>query len=743
MKQSEGGASEEGADETAGGGSYPPPLSWASILVGSSPTRWLFFRRVEHSVEHFGEILMQNSYVHDLTSVYLGIFNDAKYAFPTLSQELVKDQQRLITLIETRGLPFLTVDLPNLGKHLDRCLSQGKYIPSGLPASRLVSARVKIPVLFRGLYLLVFDADGCLKEECDVAALFFLRQFLYCAKKASIMCCEGAILEAINSFIALEAELPVPDPWWDCGSGENSTSTTICTETFTGFRHDAMYRARADEAQVSFTSLATLDKVFGLLVASLGVYNTEDWRFKHGHGAVSNLPRSGNRYEFAGWSGALETVFPYADMAFSSHAHWADASQFYACDVDGCGEGSPSNSYPPLVLNREWGPKPASKLIAVEKTFLKPRLIASEPVENMWCQQNVRDYMYARVREGWVGNFIKFDDQTQNQSLCLEASLDGSLATIDLSEASDRVTCQAVAQAFRGNPPLLRALRAVRTQLCKVPEYGIVELRKFSTMGNACTFPVESLIFLGVALAGCLGEERFVTAENIQRLRGKVSVFGDDIIVPKDKVGAVMKLLEVLHFKVNVSKSYYEGNFRESCGVDAYRGINITPVYWRKLFDGTPESYSSSLETANNFYKRFLVTTSEAVRTSTQSGSIRFPVVPVGSCAAGFESFVTPKPFARWRRNEGLQADEFLLPVLNQVVKVDKICDATAMLQFFTELPDPFTKWESGLRGRPVLKIRHSWVSVDQFYGAKASQPFTIPNLPMSSLVARTWQVNG
>lgn len=644
---------------------------------------------------------MLKSYVKTLTSVYLGILEDVKYAFPAMGPDLVKDQRRLLTLVENRGLPFLMVDLPNLGKHLDRCLAKGHYSSSGLPASKPISASVGIPVLFRGLYLMLFDEQGnLLKEELNGEALFFLRQLLLGAKRAKIMCSETAINQAIDSFGAVDGLLPAPHPFWDDMSASVREETT-----FLGFAKDALYTDRADQAQVKHTSLETLDKVFSVLVHALGEYDSSEWGFSHGHGSVSNMPSEANRYHFREWPEMLETEFPFADVAYHSYSAWADSmvgNDFV--------EARPSGNAPQLTEVGSF--HSPSKLMAVAKTLTKPRLIASEPAESMFCQQNIRRYMYSRVRKTWIGDFIKFDDQSQNQELCLAGSRDGSLATLDLSEASDRVTCQCVGNVFRGNHPLLRALRATRTPHCEV-RGTIVKLNKFSTMGNATTFPVQSLIFLGIAIAGCLGAGGVVTPQRIKRLRGKVSVFGDDIIVPTERVGAVIELLECLHFKVNVAKSYAEGNFRESCGVDAYKGTNVTPVYWRTLFDGSPESYDATVATSNNFYKRFLVVTSQVVRTSIQAGGgrIRFPLVPMDSRVVGFHSFVKPDTDAPKRWNEGLQREEFRLPCFTMKQEVVKSHDDSAMLQFFTELPDPLTKWESGIRCREVLKIKHDWVS--------------------------------
>ena len=118
-------------------------------------------------------------------------------------------------------------------------------------------------------------------------------------------------------------------------------------------------------------------------------------------------------------------------------------------------------------------------------------------------------------------------------------------------------------------------------------------LRKFSTMGNACTFPVESLLFFSIAVAAILTVRKVTpTKEAIKDAATEVAVFGDDIVAPKDSRELLKRALVVLDFKVNVDKSYEAGRFRESCGVDAYAGANVTPTYLRSLASGSPDRKS-------------------------------------------------------------------------------------------------------------------------------------------------------
>lgn len=655
---------------------------------------------------------MVKRYVDYYVGLYNALLLDATYARPTLGSEFARDSIRLRRLIDQRGLPFLMVDLPAMGKHLDRCLAEGKYKLSGLPGSRRYSNRTPIPKLFRGLYLLIFDEDGTLKEDFDYEAVFLLRQFLYCAKKATVDCSAESEALEIQAFIDTDGLLPEPDPWW---VEERCTENSL---PFAGFSASLRYVQRSGqlpwspgvlpEGRISANALdqsllAMLDRIACMVTSALGPYRPEEWKFKHGPGVVSDVKPDQDRYRFELWPDRLEDVFPRADVAYCNYAWWAD-------DAQG------------KMRTKEL---PHSRLIAVPKTLKKPRLIAAEPSAHMFCQQNIWHYFRVRCADTWLGDFVRFTDQSQNQELCLRGSLDGSLATIDLSAASDRVSCLCVGNMFRSNEGLLHALRSTRTHFCELPLEDSegkrikLELRKYSTMGNATTFPVESLIFLSIAIAACLVDElasnQRTLTERVRQLAGSVSVFGDDLIVPRDKVGLVVRLLTLLDFKVNNDKSFWTGRFRESCGVDAFGGHEITPVYASKPFDNSPESYAAAIDISNNLYRRFLVHAANYVQSTV--GRIKFPVVPIDSGVVGFQSFVTPSlDLLKGRWHQGLQERQIRVPSFHTSNEVLPPADFnTCLLQYFTEEPDPFTMWTSGIRTRPVLKIKHRWVSATQY----------------------------
>jgi hypothetical protein len=639
---------------------------------------------------------MSNRHVSELRKVYEHIFADATYAFPTLRMEFERDLTHLQALVERRGVSVYLEILPSIGKHFDRCLANGQYCRSGIPLTKRVSGRVLVPAFLRGLYLLIFDESGRLKDDANLEAVFFLRQIVFAAKKASFPCTAEKIATEVDEFYAVDQTLPEPHRFWERETEAHASEQ----ETFHGFEKSPIYRARADalfpgsRKELSIV-LGTLDKVSSILTASLGSYDPSDWRFKHGPGAVAEYTGVANKYSWRSWSSTLETEFPYADYAFHSYSAWAKRH----------------DDHPELSSEEQ-----SSRLIGVPKSFSKPRLIAAEPSSNQWCQQNLWHYFSERSGACWVGEFVHFRDQTTNGQLAKDASVDGRLATVDLSAASDRVSTHFVESLFRTNVRLLRALRATRTRSvgqslsARAPE--IIRLRKFSTMGSACTFPVESLGFLAVAVSCALVKRGLkATVRNIQALRGDIAVFGDDLVIPSDSRELLVSTLEVLHFKVNMAKSFWNGNFRESCGVEAFRGVDVTPAYWHGWYDGKPASEASVVATANNFYQKFMLSTSTYLASTLPR---LIPDVAYRSGAFGYKTRTDPdnRTFRR-RWNWELQREEICVRTRIESNSKSPTNDDTAFLQLFTECPGPGIPWTHGVAQRPRLQVKTRWVSQD------------------------------
>lgn len=635
----------------------------------------------------------------DYEAVAVYLFAEAARSFPNLWEPLEKDLQHLISTVRARGDSVLTIELPAACKHLDRCLAEGKFSSGDGILTKDAAGGVSTPAFLGCLYELIFNGqDGTIKEVPDVVAIYFLRQLLVAFKKVDLPCPEVNIQREIANFIQVDAELPVPDSSWV----DDSVSAGWVQRLGRGFALDGDIADRAatlfsDEGEWVLDSIGELmvylDRVSGYIVSELGPYSPDDWSYGHGPGAVSNATRGSFKYDFTNWPERLDSAFPFADSAFHCWSAW---TRYHVPPI-------------PLVAKVMTEHSAPSKLIAVPKDLEKPRLIAAEPLEHMWCQQNLRHYMYERTaRSSWLRNYIKFRDQTQNQRMAVQASIDGRLATVDLSAASDRISCLVAELFWRGNLPVLLSLRACRTHQCMVNN-RVMSLRKFATMGNACTFPVQSLLFLGIAIACTLyARGKLPTPENIEALDGEVSIYGDDIVVPVECRIWFEKVMNLLWFKINPKKTYWTGRFRESCGVDAYGGELVTPAYYRGPTTRKPESVVMNVEVSNNFYMKGLTLVSDLIARTIPWG---IPMVSADSGVFGFKSRSgVTNDRKKVRYNHLLQREEMLVLGVKTKSKRSQSNTEGSLLQFFTEDPDPAEMWASGTRSKPRVKLAWQWV---------------------------------
>lgn len=206
-------------------------------------------------------------------------------------------------------------------------------------------------------------------------------------------------------------------------------------------------------------------------------------------------------------------------------------------------------------------------MFTVPKTSEIDRVACKEPDINLFLQKAIGNQIrWALRRRG-----INLNDQGINGELARIGSIDGSLMTLDLSSASDSVTIELVRRLM---PPnwfaFMETVRSPYTSIDGATHCNAM----FSSMGNGFTFELESLIFLALtrAVTYSLG------------IRGKVSVYGDDIIAPSEAYEPLVSLLSFAGFTVNESKSFHEGPFRESCGRFWHAGIDAKPFFLRKAW---------------------------------------------------------------------------------------------------------------------------------------------------------------
>lgn len=223
-----------------------------------------------------------------------------------------------------------------------------------------------------------------------------------------------------------------------------------------------------------------------------------------------------------------------------------------------------------------------NRYAAVPKTAKTHRSIAIEPSINVYFQLAVGTALRKRLRKRCWWDLD--NAATIHRKVARQASIDGSYATLDLSNASDTNALELVRVLFEGTNWLERMedLRSKKTLVNG--SWRLLE--KFSSMGNGYTFELETVIFAAICS---------VVLE-IQGLKGRLGVdlfvFGDDIIVPSEVSALVQSALRFCGFAINHDKSFDTGHFRESCGGDFFLGHPVRGYFLKREPDEPDVCYS-------------------------------------------------------------------------------------------------------------------------------------------------------
>jgi len=167
-----------------------------------------------------------------------------------------------------------------------------------------------------------------------------------------------------------------------------------------------------------------------------------------------------------------------------------------------------------------------------------------------------------------------------NAHLAHFGSTIGGFSTIDLKSASDTISLSLVRDLFP--PEFFRWLELCRSPETALPSGEVVQLHMISSMGNGFTFPLQTLIFAAVVKA--VYSQLGLQATGSKRTGTQnFGVYGDDIVVDTRAYHRVCYALSMLGFTVNLDKSFYIGDFRESCGEDYYLGHDVRGIYVEQL----------------------------------------------------------------------------------------------------------------------------------------------------------------
>lgn len=544
------------------------------------------------------------------------------------SIDIVRDWNTVADRCEDEGDGYLTITLPLFAKALEKGLESGQWPErSELPSWKYHRG---LPAFMRGFLLRVFEESGCLRIDPDASCIRAIRQFCLLSQKVERECTPDRVRAAFDGFVETDRQL----------LGLPSRIDPERLRTF---------------VRVSQQLFGDMFQHCDRVVAEYGLIP------RHGPGAVAERLSAVEKRDFTYWTERLDAVFPA--WRYTQNIGYRSVMPV-----------SPDSEIPVRV-------------ITVPKTQATPRIIAIEPSTVQYAQQGLKREIYEWIGRGPLGKILGFQDQQRNQRLAKEASLSRGLATLDLSEASDRVHWFLIFKMLERYPHLWEFVWATRSTRADVPGYGVIPLQKFASMGSALTFPMEAIVFTTLAAIGAR-KGGGINSFSPHRMVGRISVYGDDIIVPTGTVASVIDWLEHFGAKVNRRKSFWNGKFRESCGAEFYDGHDVTVVRARAEL---PRSQKDAAEVAAfiDLRNRFLWAGMWGVVRDMDEeleSLIRVPNVNASLAhQAGFMhrvTFTKSDPTGE-RYNPHLQRHEIKVPVLTPVARSYRVDGEPGLLEWF------------------------------------------------------------
>jgi len=576
-----------------------------------------------------------------------------------------EDRKTIIRRVEHEGLSFLTITLADFAKDFQKSLDRGRVENDTFTSFKRGKGGC-LPAFLQGFTSRVFNpCDGFLLDRPLTEAIRAVRQLCLLHGKLEIDCTPEREAKSFSDYLASEDHVK---------------------------RFDLL---RSEAMMVRFEEMFSL--LFRDVVQPLEnyLYAADPVPFvpKHGPGSTAERFLGNEKYAQKTWPRRLEEVFPQRDYIISSER--------YSQLLDDVRDLDPGDEVPVRV-------------ISVPKTLKSRRIIAIEPVAMQYMQQALMAQLVKRLEsDPLVRCLIGFTDQVPNREMAALGSIDGSLATLDLSMASDLVSNQLVRRAFRRFPHFGEALDATRSRRADVPGHGVLRLAKFASMGSALCFPIEAMVFLTVTLLGIEdGTNTRLDRESISKLHGQVRVYGDDIITPVDSVRPVIGLLESYGFLVGLGKSFWEGQFRESCGGDYYAGEDVTAIRCRRPFPSSRADAAEVLSLVsfrNQCYSHGYWKTARWLDVKLEKLLGFFPAIHPTSAVVGRHTFL---PYKGERIDGDLHVPLVRGYVQSSQPPVSELDGDAALLKFFLKQGEkPYEEGHLRRSGRPdavFLKLRWS-----------------------------------
>lgn len=427
-----------------------------------------------------------------------------------------------------------------------------------------------------------------------------------------------------------------------------------------------------------------------LISKVLSDFDPKDIQPSHGPGSVATGELLNRKYAFKRKYQRLHQKYPYYEYFSPSLGKLSFENPWYS--------------------NLELELNPVAKVVLVPKDSRGPRLISMEPLEIQWIQQGLLKKLVAHIeRHPLTRGKVNFTEQSFNRQLAYQSSIDGRYATVDLKDASDRVPLILFRHLFPEN--VVEHFEACRSTCTKLPDGRLIALRKFAPMGSALCFPVMAL-----TLWALLRSIITLSPGHATNLAGSVHVYGDDIIIPIDTTELVFRELPRFFLRINEGKSFHKGLFRESCGMDAFKGVVTTPMRCKVDLRGRhsrdTRAYSHFLSLSEAFFDRgywrsasflraFLRRTYGALHwTSVDQSGLRSPCSDL--CLDRNRS----SHATRW--NDALQREE---QRVRTVISPKQFSKMSCHERFLRGLVNPTGTWNNPCRvtGRRTSVIKFCW----------------------------------
>jgi len=542
-----------------------------------------------------------------------------------------RDLREIESRYEREGMSFLTITLPTLADGLLRGISTGRLTRRDFPGFKPRSRGGSLPALLQGFFRRVFHDNGCIKDEPDTCAIFAIRQVTTLFKKVELPCSNRRVTAAYERYVSNDAKAFQHCP---LEGSDRSLFESIC-----------------------YLLWHRLESLSDSLFCFEGVF---------GPGATSERLNRVSRHVVREWPERAESSFP---------------SSFHAVVRE---EEHLLNEINFLTKEQE---RPV-RVVQVPKTLKTPRTISVEPSYMMLMQQSIaKPLMQFLESKDFPFNSIRFTDQSVNRELARSGSVDGGLSTIDLKDASDLVSNNLVIDIFEKScPTFLNYIQDCRSTTAQLPDGTILPLNKFASMGSALCFPIEAMVFFTIVMFALVKESgKFPSHALVKTFARNVAIYGDDIIVSSRVDSVVRDYLEAFGLSVNRDKSFSTGHFRESCGGDYYKGVDITPMYVR-TWDTTdawssPNHIVSLVTLGNSLYKKGLWSASEFIRSDLERriGPIPYSKSPIG--ILHHESFFLTSHL-RWHAGSCGYRVKGLFPVQRSEANAPELVETVLSLSF-------------------------------------------------------------